>query len=330
MKKSIIMVIILSVVLAAGAFVLLQLNKKEEQKELDDLPRMKIFNMEDESIANKFELNYSNTTITVEMDSKGDWNIVDPVSMRADQMEAFANVKNFNTLIFDTIITNMADREAFGIDNPKEKYTIWEGGKEHTIYVGNQTLDEMGYYVKYDDEVFKLEDIYIMALRKSIKDLRDKDFLKIDKASVVLVDIDGKILLRRMLDDKITVNGRDDIELAKSDVAFILFSKLEAIDFVETNARIRDYGFNNNSRKITLQLNDKSSISYYLSKVDVDVYAKMENDNTIYKVNSSLYNNNWYNINYYEESITPEETAQLMGVLNPMLINPFENSGDIK
>ncbi len=325
MKKSVIIIIILSVVLAIGATLLLQLNKKESQKELEALPRMKLFNIEDEDIANKFELNYSNTTIVVSKDSKDDWNIIEPVNMRADQMEAFANVKNFNTLIFDTIITNMADKEAFGIDNPKEKYSIWEGGNEHTVYVGNQTLDNLGYYVKYNDEVFKLEDIYIMALRKSVKDLRDKDFLKIDKSSVVFVDIDGKILLRRMLDDKITVNGRDDIELAKSDVAFILFSKLEAIDFVEENAKFRDYGFNENSRKITLELNDKSSISYYLSKVDVDVYAKIENDNTIYKVNQNIYNNNWYNISYYEEAITPEQIAELVGVLNPMMISPFEN-----
>lgn len=293
-----------------------------------NLPRTKLFNMEEEEIANKFELNYSNMSITVEQDEIGNWYITEPVQMLADPSEAFANVKNFNTLIFDTIITNTTDMEVFGVDNPKEEYSIWESDKLHTIYVGNQTLDEAGYYVKYEDEIFKLEDIYIMALRKSITDLRNKDFMKINNNAVVSIDVNNRFLLKKSQNDVITINDESDVDSLKVGVAFILFSTLSAIDFTEDGVNQRDYGFNDNSRKVVLHLDDKSEITYILSKVDVHIYAKLENDDKIYEVNPNIYTDSWYDIAYYREAATEKEQATLTRVLNPTAFGVSEDDFD--
>ncbi len=320
------MILVVGLVVVALA-VLTLINKKNSglnATSTSNLPRTKLFNMEDEDLAYKFELNYSNMSITIERDVAGNWNIVEPLSMLADPLEAFANVKNFNTLIFDTIITNTTDMEVFGVDNPQEEYSIWEDDKIHTIYVGNPTLDEAGYYVQYNDEIFKLEDIYIMALRKSITDLRNKDFMKINNNAVVSIDINNRISLKKAQNDVITMNNENDVDSLKVGVSFILFSTLSAMDFTSDDAQAKDYGFSENSRKVVLHLDDKSEITYFLSKVDQHIYAKLENDDKIYEVNPNIYTDDWYNVAYYKEAATEKEQATLATVLNPTMFRMSE------
>lgn len=331
MKKNIKFLIAVAALVAVSLLLLLIINKNNNSvtsKSASNLPRTKLFNMEDENVANKFELNYSNMSITVEQDINGTWHITDPVQMLADPLESFANVKNFNTLIFETVITNMADKEVFGVDNHQEEYSIWEGDKLHTIYVGNQTLDELGYYVKYDDEIFKLEDIYIMALRKSIRDLRNKDFMKINQNGVVAINVNDRIQMKKAQNDAITINDGEEVDSLKSGVSFLLFSTIEAIDFTADDVDAKDYGFSDSSRKITLHLDDKSEITYLLSKVDVHIYAKLENDSKVYEVNPNLYNNDWYDIEFYKEPATTKEQATLATVLNPMTFFVEEEHGE--
>ncbi len=331
MKKNVKFMIAVVGLVIVSLTVLTLVNKRKSGLEgvsTSNLPRTKLFNMEEEEIVNKFELNYSNMSITVEQDEIGNWYITDPVQMLADPLESFANIKNFNTLIFDTIITNTTDMEVFGVDNPKEEYSIWEGDKLHTIYVGNQTLDEAGYYVKYEDEIFKLEDIYIMALRKSITDLRNKDFMKINNNAVVSIDINNQILLKKSQNDVITMNNEDNVDSLKVGVGFLLFSTLSAIDFTDDGVSSKDYGFNDNSRKIVLYLDDKSEITYFLSKVDVHIYAKLENDDKIYEVNPNIYTDSWYSKSYYQEAATEKEQVSLATVLNPTAFGVSEEDFD--
>ena len=333
MKRNIVLIIVFGLLLIIVSIVLVIMNKKNDIQSSNslNLPRVKLFNIENEEAANKFEINYSNITIALEKDDSGIWYITSHNNMRADQIEAFANVKNFNTLIFETSITNMNDREIFGVDNATEEYNIWENNKLHTIYVGNETLDNLGYYVKYNDEIFKLEQIYIMALRKSVRDFREKDFIKINSDSVVLIDIDGKVLLKSLLNEgNITMNGEEDVEKMKAHVGYTLFSTLKAIDFVDETSSPKDYGFDNDSIKITIQLDDNSDVSYYLSKVDMNIYAKMENNDVIYEVNPNTYNSDWYNPDFYKEKATEEENMNLSMVLNPLGFIPFENNNDME
>ncbi len=168
-----------------------------------------------------------------------------------------------------------------------------------------------------------------MALRKSVTDLRNKDFMKISRNAVIGIDINNRISMKKARNEVITVNDGEEVDAFKAGIAFLLFSTLEAMDFTPENADAKDYGFNESSRKITLHLDDKSEITYILSKVDVHIYAKLENDDKIYEVNPNVYTNDWYDLDYYKKESTDKEQATLATVLNPTTFRSFdEEYGD--
>lgn len=303
MKKNIKLIIILaSVLIVITPIVILTTRYKKKQIEL---PRVKLFSIENEDAAGKFELNYGGQKIIAEKNADGFWQVVTPELFPGDQMECLANVKNFNTLIFDTKITNMTDRSVFGVDQPKEEFSVWEGEKKHTIYVGNMTLDQMGYYVKYNDEVFKIEDIYIMALQKSVLDLRDKDFLKIGLEEIAFLNINNKIKLQKQSRTNWSANGDETVDQYKLYKTLTTLALVKAHDFGLKDIDKTMFQFPKTAVKITISLDDKSTVSYSMAKINDNVYAKVGNE--IYQLDPSIYDEANHDMKYYKEPIKNEE-----------------------
>ena len=174
MNKNIKKIIILLVILIIISFAAFFTTKYKKEQLIANKPRTQIFELNETNV-NKYHLVYDNEDITVEK-KNNIWTITSPENnYKVDQMEAFANVKNFNTLNIDLIITNLSEVSSFGLDNPSNEFTVWDGKKEHKIYVGNKTPDGERYYVKYNDEYFSVEYVYIEALKKTIDMLRDKE-----------------------------------------------------------------------------------------------------------------------------------------------------------
>ncbi len=296
MNKNITKLLILVIILLIISFVAFYITKKRSAEIAANKPRVQIFELNETNV-NKYELIFESEPIIVEK-INDIWKIISPLNAsdyKVDQLEAFANVKNFNTLNIDMIITNLSEAKSFGLENPINEFTVWEGNKEYKIFVGNKTADEERYYVKYNDEYFSVESIYIEALKKTVDMLRDKEIFdsSVSLDSVKTVEIIAgnytNIIRKVSRTNWIVENigGETDLEKAFND--FSTLSLIKASAFVYDVPQRIERLFRIPDAIVSLYMQDNTKITYQLAyDMDNKIYAKPESG-IIYEVDYSVY-----------------------------------------
>lgn len=307
MNKNITKIIILLVVLAVIS-VTAFITTKQKRVEIEaNKPRTQIFELNETNVT-KYELKYAEEPIIVEKIDET-WKVIAPSNdYKIDQLEAFANVKNFNTLNIDMIITNLSELESFGLESPSNEFTVWEGDKEYKIFVGNKTPDEERYYVKYNDEYFSVELIYIEALKKTIDMLRDKQIfdrpIYID--SVIKTESNIRDYTNTIKKENRTnwvVEGvEEEINLDKTYRDFEALSLVKATGFVYDNNTIKylERLFRIPDASITIYMEDNTKKTYDIvyDNNDNRVYVKPESG-IIYEVDYNIYSAAMRDRSYY-------------------------------
>lgn len=309
MNKNIAKLLILVIILLIISFAAFYITKKRSAEISANKPRVQIFELNETNV-NKYELIFESEPIIVEK-INDTWKIISPLNAsdyKVDQLEAFANVKNFNTLNIDMIITNLSEVDSFGLENPINEFTVWEGNKEYKIFVGNRTADEERYYVKYNDEYFSVESIYIDALKKNIDMLRDKEIFNspVFLDSVRIVEITAgnytNIIRKASRTNWIVENleGETDLEKAYND--FSTLSLIKASAFVYEVPRRIERLFRIPDAVISLYMQDNTKITYQLAyDIDNKIYAKPESG-IIYEVDYSIYDAAMRGKEYYRKN----------------------------
>lgn len=309
MNKNITKLLILLIVLLIISFAAFYITKKRGADIEANKPRTQIFVLNETNV-NKYQLNFETEPIIVEK-INDIWKIISPSNAsdyKVDQLEAFANVKNFNTLNIDMIITNLSEVESFGLENPINEFTVWEGNKEYKILVGNKTADEERYYIKYKDEYFSVESIYIDALKKTVDMLRDKEIFNspVSLDSVRAVEITAgdytNIIRKASRTNWIVENldGETDLEKAFND--FSTLSLIKASAFVYYVPKRIERLFRIPDAVINLYMQDNTKIVYQLAyDIDNKIYAKPESG-IIYEVDYSIYDAAMRGKEYYIKS----------------------------
>ena len=309
MNKNITKLLILVIILLIISFAAFYITKKRSAEISANKPRVQIFELNETNV-NKYELIFESEPIIVEK-INDTWKIISPLNAsdyKVDQLEAFANVKNFNTLNIDMIITNLSEVDSFGLENPINEFTVWEGNKEYKIFVGNRTADEERYYVKYNDEYFSVETIYIDALKKNIDMLRDKEIFDspVSLDSVRIVEITAgnytNIIRKASRTNWIVENleGETDLEKAYND--FSTLSLIKASAFVYEVPRRIERLFRIPDAVISLYMQDNTKITYQLAyDIDNKIYAKPESG-IIYEVDYSIYDAAMRGKEYYRKN----------------------------
>ena len=309
MNKNITKLLILVIILLIISFAAFYITKKRSAEISANKPRVQIFELNETNV-NKYELIFESEPIIVEK-INDTWKIISPLNAsdyKVDQLEAFANVKNFNTLNIDMIITNLSEVDSFGLENPINEFTVWEGNKEYKIFVGNRTADEERYYVKYNDEYFSVESIYIDALKKNIDMLRDKEIFNapVSLDSVRIVEITAgnytNIIRKASRTNWIVENleGETDLEKAYND--FSTLSLIKASAFVYEVPRRIERLFRIPDAVISLYMQDNTKITYQLAyDIDNKIYAKPESG-IIYEVDYSIYDAAMRGKEYYRKN----------------------------
>ena len=309
MNKNITKLLILLIVLLIISFAAFYITKKRGADIEANKPRTQIFVLNETNV-NKYQLNFETEPIIVEK-INDIWKIISPSNAsdyKVDQLEAFANVKNFNTLNIDMIITNLSEVESFGLENPINEFTVWEGNKEYKILVGNKTADEERYYIKYKDEYFSVESIYIDALKKTVDMLRDKEIFNssVSLDSVKAVEItasDYTNIIRKISRTNWIVEnleGETDLEKAFND--FSTLSLIKASAFVYDVPQRIERLFRIPDAVVNLYMQDNTKITYRLAyDIDNKIYAKPESG-IIYEVDYSIYDAAMRGKEYYIKS----------------------------
>lgn len=308
MNKNITKLLILVIILLIVSFTAFYITKKRRDEITANKPRLQIFELNETNV-NKYRLIFSEETIIVEK-INDIWKIISPSNdYKVDQLEAFANVKNFNTLNIDMIITNLSEVESFGLDNPSNEFTVWEGNKEYKILVGNKTADDERYYVKYKDEYFSVESIYIDALKKNIDMLRDKEIFNsrpISLDSVKTVEIAAgnytNIIRKINRTNWIVENIEDKTDLEKAYNDFSTLSLIKASAFIYDVPRRIERLFRIPDAVISLHMEDNTKTIYSLVyDIDNKIYVKPESG-IIYEVDYSIYDAAMRGREYYIKS----------------------------
>ena len=315
MNKNVTKIIILLVVLAAISLIAFFTTKQKRIETEANKPRTQIFELNETNVT-KYELKYAEEPIIVEKIDET-WKVISPSNnYKIDQLEAFANVKNFNTLNIDMTITNLSELDSFGLENPANEFTVWEGDKEYKIFVGNKTPDEERYYVKYNDEYFSVELIYIEALKKTIDMLRDKQIF--DKPIYIdsVVKTESNIrdytnIIRKENRTNWVVDGLDEeISLDRAYRDFETLSLVKATGFVYDDKAIKyvERLFRIPDAEITIYMEDNTSKKYTLvyDNNDNRVYVKPESG-IIYEVDYSIYNAAMRGKEYYIKTAEDEK-----------------------
>ena len=319
MNKNVTKIIILLVVLAAISLIAFFTTKQKRIETEANKPRTQIFELNETNVT-KYELKYAEEPIIVEKIDET-WKVISPSNnYKIDQLEAFANVKNFNTLNIDMTITNLSELDSFGLENPANEFTVWEGDKEYKIFVGNKTPDEERYYVKYNDEYFSVELIYIEALKKTIDMLRDKQIF--DKPIYIdsVVKIESNIrdytnIIRKENRTNWVVDGLDEeISLDRAYRDFETLSLVKATGFVYDDKAIKyvERLFRIPDAEITIYMEDNTSKKYTLvyDNNDNRVYVKPESG-IIYEVDYSIYNAAMRGKEYYIKTAEDEKETNM-------------------
>lgn len=305
MRKNIIILIILSIILLGVSFLAVHTTQKQRAKLEENVTRSKLFEL-NEIDTHKYKLTFDNQDISVEK-LNNVWNITTPKKYVADQMEAFANVKNFNTLMITSVITNLDEVASFGLEKPLYTFNVWEKDKEHIIYVGNKTIDGNYYYVKYNDEYFSVDYIFIEALKKDIAMLREKDFFKIRSEEVINIKVYGNMytneITRKDGTNWLLIGLENETDIQKAYQDFEVLSSVKATGFVEDDTNYKKYGLGNPKTKVILSLEDRSECIYYLSNIGDTIYVLPENVNKVYKTDYPVYNAATRGNTYYTKPV---------------------------
>ncbi|WP_300369660.1 DUF4340 domain-containing protein [Brachyspira sp.] len=307
MNKNVTKIIILLVVLATISIIALFTTKQKRKKLEANKPRTQLFELNETNVT-KYELKYDEEPIIVEKIDET-WKVIAPSNdYKIDQLEAFANVKNFNTLNIDMTITNLSELESFGLDNPTSEFTVWEGDKEYKIFVGNKTPDEERYYVKYNDEYFSVDLIYIEALKKNIDMLRDKQIFNrpIYVDSVIKTESNIRDYTNTIIKENRTnwiVEGvEEEINLEKAYRDFEALSLVKATGFVydENTIKYINRLFKIPDATVTIYMEDNTKKTYEIvyDNNDNKLYVKPESG-IIYEADYNIYSAAMRDRSYY-------------------------------
>lgn len=307
MNKNVTKIIVLLIALAVISVAAFLTTKQSRKKIEANKPRTQLFELNETNVT-KYELKYAEEPIIVEKIDET-WKVIAPSNdYKIDQLEAFANVKNFNTLNIDSTITNLAELDSFGLENPSNEFTVWEGDKEYKVFVGNKTADEERYYVKYNDEYFSVELIYIEALKKTIDMLRDKQIF--DKTIYIdsVVKTESNIrdytnTIRKENRTNWVVDGVDEeISLDKAYRDFEALSLVKATGFVYDENMIKYLNrlFRIPDAVITIYMEDNTKTQYEIvyDNNDNRVYVKPQSG-IIYEVDYNIYSAAMRDRSYY-------------------------------
>lgn len=126
----------------------------------------------------------------------GNWKIVQPKPLAADQDSVNSLVTSLASLSSDRLIEDKAsDLSPYGLGAPSEQVKILEkNGKTKTLLVGDDTPTGSGTFAKLegDPRVFTIASYVKSSLDKTSNDLRDKRLLTFNSDKLTRVDLTAK------------------------------------------------------------------------------------------------------------------------------------------
>jgi hypothetical protein len=223
--------------------------------------------------------------ITTLKKENGTWNIVAPLTAKADESQSSAIANALSQLeIVRVVDENPTDLKDYGLASPRVEVDFKAGGGKTTgrVQLGDKSPTGSDLFAKRNDDkkVFLVASYQENTLNKSTFELRDKTVLKIDRDKVdgVEVDAGGKklSLAKENADWKITqpIQARADFSSVEGLIGKLQSAAMKSIASENaTPADLKKYGLDKPSATVDLKMGS--------ARATFAIGGKAE-DNTIY------------------------------------------------
>ncbi|MDW3229893.1 MAG: DUF4340 domain-containing protein [Acidobacteriota bacterium] len=266
--------------------------KKEQEAKLTDYQASEV-----EKISLKSE---SGEIITIERDQTGHWQIIEPLEAEADEYEINSLVENFASLLLEKVVEEeVLDPALYEI--PKKEVSFWLKGHSQpiTIQIGMENPIDNTLYAKRADQsqVVLLPGHLKYYLDKTLFDLRKKDIMTFDTASVLAIELIAK-------ENNWKVKRREEnwyflqpVEAlaSKSKIENLLdsLSHLRAKDFLAENKNSQNlklFGLDKPEFTVILTLPESQEITFWLTRQDDKITVTNSLSKRIIEAESQIIN----------------------------------------
>jgi len=227
-----------------------------------------------------------------------DWMIKKPFQSRGDRSEIGSIVSDLEFAKVEEFVRSPeASLRMYGLQKPEIRVNLLLGDNRarKTLLVGKKV--DSFYYAKDESRtpVFKIKEDLYKKLSLDPQKVRDKKLIRFERGDISQIDVkfqDKAFSFSKGSDEKwkiIKPEGHKDKPIIEYKI-FWPVEDLEAKELID-NANLRDphYGFNQPSAEIKLVDKNKKITEVVLGKLDKDkVYAKTNNERTLYKVDKKV------------------------------------------
>jgi len=313
--------------------------------DLEELRSQKIFDIplfEVRSISMQKSTNQRNPAMRLTRGQDG-WKFEAPIQIAADSQQVEAVINNLNGL--SVISFHSPDPATQGLNNPSIRLTLEGNNRREMILLGNYVPVEAGpleYYAKLADSptVFTVPAAPFDTLWETQENLRDKNFLSFDPRELTAIEIglaELNVTLQKLETGAWQVlqmkagGGLDSWPADPKVTAEVIkeLAEVEAQRFVSNAPSVsdlKDYGLVEPQRRIVLRTGAEKTL--LLGDLDVNenlVYAKLDAEPFVYKVETDLLHLLKVNALHYRQRVL-EEQPRAARIQSILLRNLEENN----
>lgn len=227
----------------------------------------------------------------------GDWEVTQPLAVKADQAELSGITSNLASLEVQRVIDEQpSDLKQYSLDPARIEIDFRSAGKEHKLLVGQKTPTASDMYAKLPDKsrVFLIPSYLDTTFNRTTFDLRDKTVLAFDRDKIDHVTLkDGKrtiVLAKEGADWKLTspVEARADFSTIEGLVGRINTAQMKAITSTDATD-LKQYGLDDPAATITIA-SGSATASLAIGKKAGDgiVYAKDASRPLVFTIDTAI------------------------------------------
>ena len=308
MKKDLIRLGILASILVV-AILLIKFLPEPDKKDKKNSPKeKKLFSINREDIK-AFTIKKISSEIHIVRD-KSLWTIVKPQKLEADENTILSFTRDF-ARAQGTKISTPGDSGKFGLKDPAFSITVrLKDNKTITLYRGAMAPSGEDYYAKSGDspEIYLIKSgtFSSQGLDKSLKDFRNKDFLKLKEESISHILVNN-VLLTREKDRWLAQGLKNDQDHQKKTSELVNhILNIKAQDFPDDHNKTPKIEFKD---PINIEITtDQGKRLIQISRHRGKTYARVS-DRAIYEISYSLFNNIQLDSEYLHKKIVTEIPA---------------------
>jgi hypothetical protein len=289
--------LVIAVVLAGlGAYIYFVESKKPQGLEANLGP--KIFSVKPDAIA-EVSVKAGNGDLTTLKKVGGQWQIVEPVVVPADEAEVSGVVTNIASVDnMRTVVENASDLAQFGLAPPRIEvsFKTADGKQAGRLLIGDKTATLGDLYAKLPNEkkVFLVAGSFESTFNRTTFDLRQKTVLAFERDKVERLDVQraaGEVALARQGGEWALVKpiaAPADYGTVEGMLGRLQTAQMKAITAQEA-PDLRPYGLDKPDATITVGMGSSRATLLLGAKADgATVYAKDASRPMVFTVESSL------------------------------------------